>query len=294
MASTAALGDADWILPQYREMGADVLARADLRADRQPAHRQPARPRQRAAARPAHRRQVEALPVRQVAVGHPPAAGGGAAYRSLAARKEARVAIAYFGEGTSSEGDTPSALNIAAVHGCPTIFFCRNNGYAISTNARDQYKGDGVAPRGVAFGMPAIRVDGNDIFAVYAATAARAHRAAEGNKPTMIEGMTYRIGAHSTSDDDTKYRKPDRPEPGTPTSARTGRRARRSSASAATSPPRGSGRPTRRTRKPRRARAIKALNDAERVGKLEPYTLFTDVWDEMLPALAAQRARDPT
>ena len=77
-----------------------------------------------------------------------------------------QVAVAYFGEGCASEGDIPSALNIAAVHGCPTIFFCRNNGYAISTHADEQYVGDGIAPRGLAYGMPTIRVDGNDILAV--------------------------------------------------------------------------------------------------------------------------------
>ena len=81
-----------------------------------------------------------------------------------------RCAITYFGEGCASEGDIPSALNIASVHACPTIFFCRNNGYAISTHTDDQYKSDGIAPRGVAFGMPSIRVDGNDVLAVYAAT----------------------------------------------------------------------------------------------------------------------------
>ena len=61
-----------------------------------------------------------------------------------------QIALAYFGEGCASEGDVPSGMNIAAVHGCPTIFFCRNNGYAISTSTRDQYAGDGIAQRGPA------------------------------------------------------------------------------------------------------------------------------------------------
>merc|ERR1719506_2488609 len=85
-------------------------------------------------------------------------------------RHEPRVAITYFGEGTTSEGDFPSALNIAAVHSCPAIFFCRNNGYAISTGTSDQYAGDGIAPRGPAYGLPTIRIDGNDLLAVVAAT----------------------------------------------------------------------------------------------------------------------------
>ena len=92
-------------------------------------------------------------------------AANGAAY-AMKLMNKSRCAITYFGEGCASEGDIPSALNIAAVHGCPAIFFCRNNGYAISTHTDDQYKSDGIAPRGVAFGMPSIRVDGNDILAV--------------------------------------------------------------------------------------------------------------------------------
>ena len=129
-------------------------------------------------------------------------------------RGQPQLAVAYFGEGCASEGDIPSALNIAAVHGCPTIFFCRNNGYAISTHTDDQYKSDGIAPRGVAFGMPSIRVDGNDILAVYSATKEARRLAIEENKPTMIEGMSYRINSHSTSDDDSKYRRSESPVAG--------------------------------------------------------------------------------
>ena len=102
-------------------------------------------------------------------------------------RGKPQLAVAYFGEGCASEGDIPSALNIAAVHGCPTIFFCRNNGYAISTHTDDQYASDGVAPRGVAYGMPSIRVDGNDLLAVYSATASARRIAVEEGMPTMIE-----------------------------------------------------------------------------------------------------------
>ena len=141
-----------------------------------------------------------------------PAANGAAYAMKLQGRS--RCAITYFGEGCASEGDIPSALNIAAVHGCPTIFFCRNNGYAISTHTDDQYKSDGIAPRGIAYGMPSIRVDGNDILAVYEATKEARRLAVEENKPTMIEGMSYRINSHSTSDDDSKYRRSESPVAG--------------------------------------------------------------------------------
>jgi len=107
-----------------------------------------------------------------------------------------------------------AALNMAATLGAPVVFVCRNNGFAISTPVREQYAGDGIAARGVAYGMHTLRVDGNDVFAVLAA--ARAARAiASGSdgsgvtKPVLLEAMTYREGHHSTSDDSTRYRSPD-------------------------------------------------------------------------------------
>ena len=292
VASAAALGDADWILPQYREMGAALWRGMTFE---QIANQCTAN-----AADGGKGRQLglhigdkskHYLYVKSPLGTHLPQAAG-AAYLSRLLKEE-RVAIAYFGEGTSSEGDTPSGFNIAAVHGCPTLFFCRNNGYAISTNARDQYRSDGVGPRGPAYGMPTLRVDGNDVLAVYAATAeARRIAIAEGT-PVLLEAMTYRIGAHSTSDDDTKYRTPESPEPGWDSERaywearspiiRFGRYLATKGLWSADQED--------QERRAARKHAIKALNDAERVGKPEPYTLFTDVWDEMPPALAAQRAQ---
>ena len=116
------------------------------------------------------------------------------------------VTICYFGEGAASEGDFHAGLNMAAVLNCPVIFFCRNNGYAISTPSNEQFAGDGIASRGIGYGVKTIRVDGNDVLAVYAATEkARAIALAE-NCPVLIEAMTYRLAAHSTSDDPTGYR----------------------------------------------------------------------------------------
>ena len=119
------------------------------------------------------------------------------------------VTICYFGEGAASEGDFHAGLNMAAVLKCPVIFFCRNNGYAISTPAEEQFAGDGIASRGLGYGIKTIRVDGNDPLAVYAATKeARALAVAE-KCPVLIEAMTYRLAAHSTSDDPTGYRSRD-------------------------------------------------------------------------------------
>lgn len=117
--------------------------------------------------------------------------------------------ICYFGEGTSSEGDAHAAFNFSATLECPVIFFCRNNGYAISTPTSEQYRGDGVAARGPAYGIATIRVDGNDVFAVYNATKAARHITVTENRPVLIEAMTYRIGHHSTSDDSSAYRSVD-------------------------------------------------------------------------------------
>ena len=116
------------------------------------------------------------------------------------------VTICYFGEGAASEGDFHAGLNMAAVQEAPVIFFCRNNGYAISTPADEQYKGNGIASRGVGYGIKTLRVDGNDILAVLKATQIARAYAVKESKPVLIEAMSYRLGAHSTSDDPSGYR----------------------------------------------------------------------------------------
>lgn len=122
------------------------------------------------------------------------------------------ITICYFGEGAASEGDFHAGLNMAAVLNCPTIFFCRNNGYAISTPSEEQFKGDGIASRGLGYGVKTIRVDGNDVLAVYAATKKAREIALAEKCPVLIEAMTYRLAAHSTSDDPTGYRSKDEEE----------------------------------------------------------------------------------
>jgi 2-oxoisovalerate dehydrogenase E1 component alpha subunit len=133
----------------------------------------------------------------------PQAAGAGYAIR-LDKRKD--VAVCYFGEGAASEGDFHAALNFAATLKAQTIFICRNNGYAISTPTSDQYKGDGIVARGFGYGIHSIRVDGNDLFAVYAAVREARKISTERSVPVLIEAMTYRGGHHSTSDDASRYR----------------------------------------------------------------------------------------
>ena len=114
--------------------------------------------------------------------------------------------VCYFGEGAASEGDFHAGLNMAAVLKCPVVFVARNNGYAISTPSSEQFAGNGIASRGVGYGIKTIRVDGNDILAVYSAAVEARKIAVEQQQPVLIETMSYRLGAHSTSDDPTGYR----------------------------------------------------------------------------------------
>ncbi|EPS42022.1 hypothetical protein H072_4013 [Dactylellina haptotyla CBS 200.50] len=133
----------------------------------------------------------------------PHASGAGYA---LKMERTPACAVTYFGEGAASEGDFHAALNIAATRGCPTLFVCRNNGYAISTPTLEQYKGDGIASRGVGYGIDTIRVDGNDTWAVYKVTKEARELAISQQKPVLIEAMSYRVSHHSTSDDSFAYR----------------------------------------------------------------------------------------
>ena len=136
----------------------------------------------------------------------PQAAGAGYAFKL---DKADRICVCYFGDGSASEGDFHAGVNFAATRGAQTLFFCRNNGFAISTPTKDQYRGDGIIPRGIAYGIPSVRVDGTDALAVYAATAAARKRIVTEGTPAMIETMAYRVGDHSTSDDSSRYRSKD-------------------------------------------------------------------------------------
>lgn len=121
-------------------------------------------------------------------------------------KKEDVVAITYFGEGATSSNEFHNGMNFAGVFKAPTVFFCRNNGWAISVPTERQTASRTFADKAIAYGMPGIRVDGNDIFAVVKVTRDAIARAARGEGPTLIEAMTYRLSGHSTSDDPKAYR----------------------------------------------------------------------------------------
>ena len=119
---------------------------------------------------------------------------------------EDSVAIGYVGDGGTSQGDFHEALNFAGVANLPNVFIVQNNQFAISTRRVAQTKTHTIAQKALAYGIPGIQVDGNDIFAVYAVTKEAIDRARKGDGPTLIEAYTYRLGAHTTSDDPTVYR----------------------------------------------------------------------------------------
>lgn len=205
IASAAALQDADVVFSQYREPGV-LLWRgftlqqfadqcygneADLGKGRQ---------------MPVHYgcNKLNYLTVSSPIATQIPQAVG-AAY-ALKMDKSDACAVTYFGDGGTSEGDFHAAMNFAAVLDAPVLFICRNNGYAISTPISEQFRSDGVAIKGQAYGIRSIRVDGNDALAVYLAVKTARKMAVEESRPILIEALTYRVGHHSTSDDSSKYR----------------------------------------------------------------------------------------
>jgi len=211
IGATAALDDADMIMAQYREQGALMYRgfsfdefmnqlfgnQLDYGKGRQmPVHY---------GSRKLHYMTISSPLATQI-----PQAAGYAYGQKLAG--EGHCTLTFFGEGAASEGDFHAALNMASVHQVPVIFFCRNNGYAISTPAVEQFAADGIAPRAFGYGMHVIRVDGNDVLAVYEATRQAREIAVKDNKPVLIEAMTYRLAAHSSSDDPSGYRSKDEEE----------------------------------------------------------------------------------
>lgn len=121
-------------------------------------------------------------------------------------KKEDLAVLVYFGDGATSSSDFHNGMNFAGVFKAPVVFLCRNNGWAISVPTERQTASETFAQKGVAYGIPGVRVDGNDLFAMVKATRDAVARASRGEGPTIIEAMTYRMSGHSTSDDPKAYR----------------------------------------------------------------------------------------
>lgn len=205
VASAAALEPEDFIVPCYRELGAALIRgfplyrfvcqlfgnRDDLTKGRQmPCHY---------AFRDGNIYSISSPIATQI----PHAVGLSWAAKI---RGEKRCAIVYFGEGATSEGDFHVGMNFAGVFKTPTIFLCRNNQYAISVPYKRQTASETIAEKAAAYGFEGVRVDGNDAIAVYKAVREAREKACNGGGPTLIEAYTFRVGAHSTSDDPRAYR----------------------------------------------------------------------------------------
>ncbi|MBI4019518.1 MAG: pyruvate dehydrogenase (acetyl-transferring) E1 component subunit alpha [Candidatus Aenigmarchaeota archaeon] len=121
-------------------------------------------------------------------------------------RGDKTVVMVFLGDGASSKGDFYEAMNFAGVFKAPVVFVCENNQYAISVPRSQQTAAETIAQKAIACGFPGVQVDGNDIFAVYKAASDAVARARQGNGPSLIECMTYRLADHTTADDATKYR----------------------------------------------------------------------------------------
>lgn len=202
LVSAYAMQKEDWIVPAYRQQGV-LLVRGVPMSSFFSYYRGNENSSKALAG-------TRILPV-AIPVGSQPLHGAGL---GMAARlkDEETCTITYFGDGSTSEGETMEAMNFAGVYKANTVFFCENNQWAISTPCSKQTAAETFAQKAVAFGFPGIQVDGNDLFAVYAAVEAARARAAAGEGPTLIESVTYRLGDHTSADSAKKYRDPAEPE----------------------------------------------------------------------------------
>jgi len=197
LGAAALLEDGDWLVPSFREMAAEIWRGKALEnvllvyggynegsiiPD-----------------------EATFLPV-AIPVGTQILHAVGIAY-ALAYEEKDRVAMVFFGDGATSEGDFHEGLNFASVFSAPAVFVCQNNHWAISVPRSRQTRSRTLAQKAVAYDMPGIQVDGNDILAVYAAAKEAVERARKGDGPTLIECVTYRMSVHTTADDPKRYRK---------------------------------------------------------------------------------------
>jgi pyruvate dehydrogenase E1 component alpha subunit len=202
-----ALKNTDWIFPSYREPGAAFwrgYSMKDFTNQLFGNAEDPIKGRQ----MPVHHsvRWINYVSISSpVGTQIPQAVGMGWAAKLS---KKDDVALVYFGEGATSTGQFHVGMNFAGVYKAPVIFFCRNNGWAISTGKDKQTASKSFAIKAMAYGFPGVRVDGNDLLAVIAVMQDAVRRARAGEGPTLVEGVTYRRGGHSSSDDPNVYRDP--------------------------------------------------------------------------------------
>ncbi len=196
IGAVAALEDSDWLVPSFREMAAEmwrgkkmenvILLYAGYNEGAEIPDDQ------------------NNLPI-SIPVGTQTLHAAGIGY-AMKYREKKEVAMVFFGDGATSEGDFHEALNFAGVFQVPAVFVCQNNHWAISIPRSKQTRSQTLAQKALAYGMPGIQVDGNDVLAVYSAAKEAVDRARSGDGPSMIECVTYRMSVHTTADDPKRYR----------------------------------------------------------------------------------------
>ncbi len=196
IGSAFALAPQDWVFPSYREMGVALVRGVDpadllhvFRGTWLGAH-DPAK----------HRFALITISIATQAL-HAAGFAMGAKLDGSDA-----CAVAYMGDGATSEGDAHEAFNFASVFDAPCVFFVQNNQYAISVPVTRQTKAPTIAHKAIGYGMPGYRCDGNDVLGTYAVMRKALRHARDGNGPVLVEAVTYRMEAHTTADDPTRYR----------------------------------------------------------------------------------------
>ncbi|HVR32293.1 MAG TPA: pyruvate dehydrogenase (acetyl-transferring) E1 component subunit alpha [Acidimicrobiia bacterium] len=202
VGSAAALHPDDWLVATYRDAAAMWMQGypLELLFAGRTGHESGGRP-------PDH---VNVMPPSVTVGGHMVHAVGLAWAERL--RGSSRIAMTMFGDGATSEGDFHEAMNFAGVFGVGVVFVCQNNGWAISLPRSEQTASETIAEKAIAYGIPGVQVDGNDVFAVHQAASEAVDRARSGGGATLIEAVTYRIGPHTTADDPGRYREPSEAE----------------------------------------------------------------------------------
>jgi 2-oxoisovalerate dehydrogenase E1 component alpha subunit len=207
VASTAALGPDDWLVPHYRGLANAIVRGLTMKEWMLAVFAKAADPLSAGRNIPGgcySYRALKIASVSQVVASWIPKASGIAYAAKL--RGEPSVTLCTFGDGATSQGDFHEGVNFAAVHRLPVVFVCENNSYAISVPIRLQMANSNVAERATGYGIPGVTVDGTDVPASYAACREAVDRARRGDGPTLIDAKIWRINSHTSEDNHLKYR----------------------------------------------------------------------------------------
>ena len=207
VASTAAIGSDDWLVPHYRGLANAIVRGLTMKEWMLAVFAKAGDPLSAGRNIPGgcySYHKLNIAPVSQVVASWIPKAAGIAYAAKL--QKQGIVVLCTFGDGATSQGEFHEGVNFAAVHRLPVVFICENNSYAISVPIRLQTANPNIADRAAGYGMPGVTVDGTDVPACYAAAREAVAKARSGEGPTLIDAKIWRINSHTSEDNQTKYR----------------------------------------------------------------------------------------